>query len=76
VFPEEWEPFTVPRQDARLQDAFLQAHRNLFQTDFWLKMQQSVRAGELHIGLPYAPRHPELQRIQLRTSGPAETVGV
>lgn len=69
VFPEEWEPFIVPHRNRRLRDAFMAAHADLFTPHFWLRKQADVRAGELHIGLPYAPRHPELQRAKIRRDG-------
>jgi isocitrate dehydrogenase kinase/phosphatase len=69
VFPEEWEPFIVPRRSRRLREAFMAAHADLFGLDFWLGKQADVRAGELHIGLPYVPRRPELQRAKIRRPG-------
>ena len=66
VFPEEWEPFIVPHRSRRLRDAFMSAHADLFTPHFWLRKQADVRAGELHIGLPYVPRNPELQRARIR----------
>lgn len=65
VFPEEWEPFIVPHRDRRLRDAFMAVHADLFTVEFWRRKQGDVRAGELHIGLPYVPRYPELQRAKL-----------
>lgn len=62
VFPEEWEPFIVPR-DPRLRAAFMNAHADLLDPAFWLRKQRDVRAGDLHIGLPYTPRYPELQHV-------------
>jgi isocitrate dehydrogenase kinase/phosphatase len=69
VFPEEWEPFIVPRRSRRLRDAFMAAHADIFTPRFWRSKQADVRAGELHIGLPYSPRKPELQRVKIRRPG-------
>lgn len=69
VFPEEWAPFIVPRRHPRLEQAFLSEHRDLFTPEFWQKKQRDIVSGELHIGLPYAPRHPELQRVAIHGRG-------
>lgn len=60
VFPEEWAPFIVP-SDPALRAAFLGAHAALLTPEFWQQRQRQVIAGELAIGLPYAPRFPALQ---------------
>ncbi len=62
VFPEEWKPFVVPRNPA-LQTPFMHHHADLFLPAFWQQCQQNVRAGEIYVGLPYTPRHRELQDI-------------
>jgi isocitrate dehydrogenase kinase/phosphatase len=65
VFPEEWRPFIVPR-DPQLAAAFLTEHADLFTPEYWQGRQRRVLAGDLHIGLPYSPRKPELQTMAAR----------
>jgi isocitrate dehydrogenase kinase/phosphatase len=65
VFPEEWRPFVVPQQPA-WKEAFLSEHADLLTPEYWQRQQRQVLAGELHIGLPYSPRHPELQLLAAR----------
>jgi isocitrate dehydrogenase kinase/phosphatase len=65
VFPEEWAPFVVPR-DRALRAAFEEHHRDLLSPEFWQQRQQALLDGELYIGLPYEPRHPDLQRKPIR----------
>jgi len=60
VFPEEWEPFIVPR-DPYLATAFREAHGDLLTAQLWRDKQRAVLEGELEVGLPYAPRYPGLQ---------------
>ena len=64
VFPEEWAPFIVPRQP-ELRAAFLDPHTDLLGPTFWKRTQQDILSGELHIGLPYRPRYPDLQRAPI-----------
>ena len=59
VFPEEFAPFMVP--EGPLRDAFLTAHRDLLDADWWCAVQDRVRAGELVDTFPY-PAHRRLQR--------------
>ncbi|MEM6295959.1 MAG: bifunctional isocitrate dehydrogenase kinase/phosphatase [Myxococcota bacterium] len=59
VFPAEWEPFIVPKA-ANLAQAFRSAHTDLMTAQMWRQKQRDVLEGELSIGLPYAPRYPEL----------------
>jgi isocitrate dehydrogenase kinase/phosphatase len=61
VFPEEWVPFVVPSEPVELRDAFMSAHGELFSAAWWRGVQADLRAGRVHVRLPYAPRHPELQ---------------
>ena len=69
VFPEEWAPFIVPR-DARLRAAFLHHHADLLTPEFWWRKQEEVTAGDIYIGLPYAPRYPGLHLPALHRSRP------
>ncbi|MBC8068286.1 MAG: bifunctional isocitrate dehydrogenase kinase/phosphatase [Deltaproteobacteria bacterium] len=64
VFPEEWAPFIAPRAPARLREVFMAHHGDLFDPEFWRSKQAEVVAGELHIGLPYASRHPVVPRAR------------
>jgi isocitrate dehydrogenase kinase/phosphatase len=59
VFPEEFAPFMVP--SGPLRDAFLAAHRDLLEPEWWRTVQERVRAGELVDTFPY-PAHRRLQR--------------
>ena len=59
VFPEEWAPFIVPRHPV-LSTAFRDAHADLMTAELWRSKQQAVLEGELQVGLPYAPRYPNL----------------
>ena len=59
VFPEEFAPFMVPT--GPLRDAFLAAHRDLLDPDWWRSVQDRVRAGELVDTFPY-PAHRRLRR--------------
>ena len=59
VFPEEFAPFMVP--SGPLRDAFLSAHRDLLDADWWRAVQDRVRAGELVDTFPY-PAHRRLKR--------------
>jgi isocitrate dehydrogenase kinase/phosphatase len=59
VFPEEFKSFLVP--PGRLRDAFLAAHGDLLDLDFWLGVQRRVAAGEIVDVFPYR-REARLQR--------------
>jgi isocitrate dehydrogenase kinase/phosphatase len=69
VFPEEWAPFIVPREP-RLREAFLYHHADLLTPEFWWRKQEEVLAGDIYIGLPYAPRYPGLHVPALHRSRP------
>jgi isocitrate dehydrogenase kinase/phosphatase len=51
VFPEEFNPFLVP--GGRLRDAFLRAHGDLLRVEFWARVQERLRAGEIFDLFPY-----------------------
>ena len=51
VFPEEFAPFMVP--EGPLRDAFLAAHGDLLEPEWWRAVQDRVRAGELVDTFPY-----------------------
>ena len=51
VFPEEFAPFMVPA--GSLRDAFLDAHAELLDPDWWCAVQERVSAGELVDTFPY-----------------------
>ena len=59
VFPEEFAPFMVP--DGPLREAFLGAHQDLLEPEWWRSVQDRVRAGELVDTFPY-PAHRRLLR--------------
>jgi isocitrate dehydrogenase kinase/phosphatase len=59
VFPEEFGSFLVP--PGHLRDAFLGAHRDLLQLDFWLGVQRRLATGEIVDVFPYR-REARLQR--------------
>jgi isocitrate dehydrogenase kinase/phosphatase len=59
VFPEEFTPFLIP--PGRLRDAFLAAHGNLLDVDFWLGVQTRLSRGEIVDVFPYR-RNARLQR--------------
>jgi isocitrate dehydrogenase kinase/phosphatase len=52
VFPEEFAPFLVP--EGPLRDAFLSAHSDLLDPDWWRATQERNRAGEMADTFPYA----------------------
>jgi isocitrate dehydrogenase kinase/phosphatase len=58
VFPEEFRAFLVP--PGRLRDAFLAAHGDLLEVEFWQKVQQRLEQGEVFDVYPY--RRSELLR--------------
>ncbi len=53
VFPEEFLPFLGVSQP--LKEAFLRTHRELLTPDFWRRMQDLHRAGEIVHIFPYPP---------------------
>jgi isocitrate dehydrogenase kinase/phosphatase len=53
VFPEEFGAFMVPAGE--LGEDFLAAHHDLMTTEFWTRMQERQRAGELFDVFPYRP---------------------
>ena len=58
IFPEEFRAFLVP--PGGLREAFLAAHRDLLEVEFWQGVQQRVSAGEIVDVFPY--RRSELLR--------------
>jgi isocitrate dehydrogenase kinase/phosphatase len=65
VFPEEFQAFLVP--PGRLRDAFLAAHGDLLNIDFWRGVQRRLSAGEVVDVFPYR-REVRLQRNECRAS--------
>jgi isocitrate dehydrogenase kinase/phosphatase len=59
VFPEEFQAFLVP--PGFLRDAFLAAHADLLDLEFWRGVQRRLAAGEVVDVFPY-PRDARLQR--------------
>ena len=59
VFPEEFKAFLVP--PGRLRDAFLEAHGDLLDIEFWQSAQRRLAAGEVVDVFPYR-RDVRLQR--------------
>ena len=51
VFPEEFRAFLVPPGDLR--DAFLEAHGDLLEVEFWQRVQRRLGAGEVVDVFPY-----------------------
>jgi isocitrate dehydrogenase kinase/phosphatase len=51
VFPEEFSAFLVP--PGGLRDAFLAAHGDLLEVEFWERVQQRVMSGEVVDVFPY-----------------------
>jgi isocitrate dehydrogenase kinase/phosphatase len=51
VFPEEFAPFMVP--NGPLRDAFIDAHGDLLDAEWWCQVQERVRNGELVDTFPY-----------------------
>jgi isocitrate dehydrogenase kinase/phosphatase len=56
VFPEEWVPFVAPRRPPALRDAFLHAHADLFDPQYWRGVQEDLVAGSVRVSLPYGSR--------------------
>ena len=61
VFPEEFTPFLVP--EGPLRDAFLSAHGDLLDPDWWRATQERNRAGELVDTFPY-PAARRIRRVR------------
>jgi isocitrate dehydrogenase kinase/phosphatase len=59
VFPEEFKAFLVPAGAVR--EAFLAAHADLLDIEFWRGVQRRLAAGEVVDVFPY-PRNARLQR--------------
>jgi isocitrate dehydrogenase kinase/phosphatase len=59
VFPEEFQAFLSP--PGRVRDAFLDAHGDLLQVEFWTGVQERLKAGEVVDVFPY-PRDQRLRR--------------
>ena len=59
VFPEEFRSFLAPPGSAR--QAFLSAHGDLLEVEFWQGVQQRLARGDVVDVFPY-PREPLLQR--------------
>ena len=51
VFPEEFSAFLVPPGDVR--EAFLEAHGDLLDVEFWQRVQQRLAAGDVVDVFPY-----------------------
>jgi isocitrate dehydrogenase kinase/phosphatase len=51
VFPEEFSRFLLVSD--KIRDAFMRQHADLFDADFWLQAQASIRAGEVRDFFPY-----------------------
>src|SRR6185312_7432699 len=51
VFPEEFRAFLVPPGDLR--DAFLEAHADLLDVEFWQRVQRRLSKGEVVDVFPY-----------------------
>jgi isocitrate dehydrogenase kinase/phosphatase len=71
VFPEEFRAFLVP--PGRLRDAFLGAHGDLLDLDFWQGVQQRLAQGEVVDVFPYR-RDARLQRSDRVTAENAGTI--
>jgi isocitrate dehydrogenase kinase/phosphatase len=60
IFPEEFRTFLgLPES---LRRVFLEHHEDLFDTEFWKRVQARHRAGELVDILPY-PEHKKLKNL-------------
>jgi len=69
IFPEEFRSFLGLRDD--LLEAFLQHHEELLGADFWRRMQELHRRGEVLDVFPYR----SARRLRPRALGPAEAGG-
>ena len=63
VFPEEFRAFLVP--SGRVRDAFLAAHGDLLEVEFWQGVQRRLAAGEVFDVFPYR-RSTRLKRDRAR----------
>ena len=63
VFPEEFLRYMIP--PGPLREAFLEAHRDLLDADWWCAMQERARTGEVPNTFPYAPS----RRLGFETAG-------
>lgn len=54
VFPEDFKRFMIGRID--IKDHFYQYHEKLFNPDYWISIQNRIKAGEWIHALPY-PNH-------------------
>lgn len=54
AFPEQFIPFLIPA--GPLRDEFLAAHAALLTPEWWLDIQQRIRAGEMFDVYPYPPQ--------------------
>jgi isocitrate dehydrogenase kinase/phosphatase len=52
VFPEEFRPFLVPAGPG-VREAFLEAHHDLLEVEFWQGVQRRLAAGEVFDVFPY-----------------------
>ena len=66
IFPEEFRAFLVP--PGRLRDAFVTAHGNLLDVEFWQGVQRRLAAGEVVDVFPYR-REARLQRNEAGPPG-------
>jgi isocitrate dehydrogenase kinase/phosphatase len=51
VFPEDFKRFMIGRKDVK--EYFFEYHQNLFNPDYWIKIQEKLKAGEWLHALPY-----------------------
>ncbi len=58
VFPEDFKRFMIGRQDVK--NYFFEFHKNLFDPEYWKKIQEKIEAGELIHAFPY----PEYMRFR------------
>lgn len=58
VFPEEFSTFLLTNQ--RIRKLFMQNHKELFEADYWRKLQSNINAGQYEDVYPYS----ELERFK------------
>ena len=51
VFPEDFKRFMIGRKDVK--EYFFEYHKDLFNPDYWISIQNSLKAGELLHAFPY-----------------------
>jgi isocitrate dehydrogenase kinase/phosphatase len=51
VFPEDFKRFMIGRKDVK--EYFFEYHKNLFNPDYWIQIQEKLKAGEWLHALPY-----------------------